>query len=166
MPGIRCGSARRAVGSTRATRLDLHALFETTYGKTGAPGRTLSVAEYARLYQRSKVSLAMTKDSVRQLKGRVFEIVHCGAMLMCDRNHHVSHYFTPGVEYVAYADYEDLVAKARYYLVHDDERLAIAAAGHRRAVSHYSHDVFWRSLLARLGASACAWNESSGGERT
>lgn len=129
-------------------------------------GRALSVAEYARLYQRSKISLAMTKDSVRQLKGRVFEIVHCGALLLCDRNHHVSHYFTPGVEYVTYAEYEDLVAKARYYLTHEDERLAIAAAGHRRAVSHYSHDVFWRSLLARLGASACAWNESSGGERT
>lgn len=126
-------------------------MFGTSAADTG---RALSVADYALLYKRSKISLAMTKDSVRQLKGRVFEIVHCGAMLLCDRNHHVSHYLRPGEDYVAYGDYDDLVGKARWYLDHDDERRRIAASGHRRAVSHYSHDVFWRSLLARLGACA------------
>lgn len=126
-------------------------MFGTSAADTG---RALSVADYAMLYKRSKISVAMTKDSVRQLKGRAFEIVHCGAMLLCDRNHHVSHYLRPGVDYVAYGDYEDLVGKARWYLDHDDERRRIAASGHGRAVSHYSHDVFWRSLLARLGACA------------
>ncbi len=116
--------------------------------------RALSIAEYARLYQTSKISLAMTKDSVRQLKGRVFEVLHCGAMLLCDRNHHVSHYLRPGVEYVTWNDYDDLVDKARYYLDHESERLAIARAGNARVRSHYNHEVFWRSLLARLGGSA------------
>ncbi|MEO6596212.1 MAG: glycosyltransferase [Planctomycetota bacterium] len=131
-------------------------MFATSAADTG---RVLSVAEYAQLYQRSRISLAMTKDRTRQLKGRVFEIVHCGALLLCDVNHHVSHYFDPGVEYVVYGDYEDLVQKASYYLTHEDERQAIAAAGHRRAVSHYNHEVFWRSLLARLQASAAGRHE-------
>lgn len=121
-------------------------------------GRALSIAEYARLYQTSRISLAMTKDSVRQLKGRVFEVLHCGAMLLCDVNHHVSHYLRPGVEYVVYRDYEDLVEKASYYLAHEDERRAIARAGHARVKSHYNHDVFWRSLLARLGGSAASFH--------
>ena len=121
------------------------------------PGRALSISEYANLYQRSRISLAMTKDTVRQLKGRVFEVLHCGALLLCDVNHHVSHYLEPGVEYVTWRDYEDLVDKACYYLEHEDERAAIAAAGHRRVVTHYNHDVFWRSLLARLGASAAGF---------
>ncbi len=120
-------------------------------------GRALPMAEYARLYQRSRISLAMTKDSARQLKGRVFEIVHCGALLFCDVNHHVQHHFTPGRDYVEYRDYEDLVAKLQHYVAHEDERAAIAAAGHRRATTYYNHDVFWRSLLARCGASAAIW---------
>jgi spore maturation protein CgeB len=116
--------------------------------------RALSIAEYAALYKRSKISLAMTKDAVRQLKGRVFEILHCGAMLLCDRNHHVSSYFTQGSEYVTWDDGEDLVQKCIHYLAHDDERRAIAAAGHRKVVGFYNHEIFWRSLLARLSATA------------
>jgi len=142
-------------------RIDVQ-MFGTSAADTG---RALSLADYALLYKRSKISLAMTKDSVRQLKGRVFEIVHCGALLLCDRNHHVSHYLRPGVDYVAYGDYEDLVAKAIWYLEHEHERRTIAASGHRRAVSHYSHEVFWRSLLARLGACAEGIHGESGGER-
>ena len=121
--------------------------------------RALSVAEYAALYQRSRISLAMTKDTVRQLKGRVFEIVHCGALLCCDVNHHVQQHFTPGRDYVEYHDYEHLVDRLQHYLRHEDERAAIAASGHRRATTYYSHDVFWRSLLSRCGASAIAWNQ-------
>lgn len=120
--------------------------------------RVLSVAEYAALYQRSRISLAMTKDTVRQLKGRVFEIVHCGALLCCDVNHHVQAHFTPGRDYVEYHDYEHLVDRLQHYLRHEDERAAIAASGHRRATTYFSHDVFWRSLLSRCGASAIAWN--------
>lgn len=124
--------------------------------------RTRTVAEYAALYQRSRISLAMTKDTVRQLKGRVFEIVHCGALLFCDVNHHVQQHFAPGREYVEYHDYEHLVDRLQHYLAHEDERAAIAAAGHRRASVHYSHDVFWRSLLSRCGASAAAFRHSPG----
>lgn len=120
--------------------------------------RALSVAEYAGLYQRSKISIAMTKDAVRQLKGRVFEVLHCGAMLLCDVNHHVSSYLRPGVDYVTWRDYEDLIEKARHYLQHDDERERIARQGHRQVTRFYNHEVFWRSLLARLGGTAAAFH--------
>lgn len=129
------------------------------FGTSAAdPKRALSLAEYARLYQTSKISLGMTKDNVRQLKGRVFEILHCGALLLCDRNHHVGHYLRAGVDYVVWDDYEDLVEKACYYLDHDEERLAIASAGHARVLRHCSHEVFWRGLLSRLGGSAAAFH--------
>jgi spore maturation protein CgeB len=79
-------------------------------------------------------------------------------------NHHVRYYFEPGREYVEYRDYEDLVAVLQHYLHHDDERAAIAAAGHRRATLHYSHQVFWRGLLARCGASATAFADRLEGD--
>ncbi|MCA8947866.1 MAG: glycosyltransferase [Planctomycetes bacterium] len=153
---VRYLSQRRAIVDRlrQETRVDVR-LFGTSAADTG---RALSIPDYARLFQTSKISLAMTKDAVRQLKGRVFEILHCGAMLLCDRNHHVSHYLEPMVEYVTYGDYEDLVAKARYYLDHEDERAAIARAGHARVKSHYDHRTFWNGILARLGGSAAAFH--------
>jgi spore maturation protein CgeB len=151
---VRYLSQRKAYAARlqQETRIPVQ-VFKTSAADTG---RALSVAEYAQLYQRSKVSLAMTKDAVRQLKGRVFEVLHCGAMLLCDVNHHVGAYLVAGEDYVTYRDYEDLVRKCQHYLAHDDERRAIAQQGHRKVKAFYGHDVFWRSLLARLGASAAA----------
>jgi hypothetical protein len=149
---VRYLSQRKAV----VAQLEQERRIAVQFFKTSAADtdRALSIAEYAALYKRSKISLAMTKDAVRQLKGRVFEILHCGAMLLCDRNHHVSSYFTQGSEYVTWDDGEDLVQKCIHYLAHDDERRAIAAAGHRKVVGFYNHEIFWRSLLARLSATA------------
>lgn len=113
--------------------------------------RQLSIREYAEVFQRSKISVALTMDSVKQLKGRVFEAIHCGAMLMCDINPYINTYLRPGVEYVPFHDYEDLVEKCAYYLAHEDEMEAVRRAGHAKVVKYYSSSVFWRSLLARAG---------------
>ncbi|GAB4145793.1 MAG: hypothetical protein Fur0037_13750 [Planctomycetota bacterium] len=143
----------------RERRIDVR-IFPTSAADTGV---ALSVAEYARLFQRSKISLALTKDSSRQLKGRVFEIAHCGALLLCDVNHHVAHYFDPGRDCVAFTDYEDMIEKCLYYLGHDAERMAIARSGYMKAKSYYNHEVFWRSLLARVGASASSFHAEGRG---
>jgi len=163
-PGLERGIDVSLVGEVRylsqrkafVQRLEQEQRIAVQLFRTSAadPGRALSIADYARIYQTSKISLAMTKDAVRQLKGRVFEVLHCGALLLCDVNHNVSSYLVPGQEYVTWRDYEDLVAKCRHYLAHDDERSAIARAGHRKVVTFYNHQVFWSSLLARLQASA------------
>ena len=118
------------------------------------PQRRLSNAEYARAYQQSKMSIVLTKDRVRQLKGRIFEVPLCGAMLLCDVNPYVDRFFTPHREYVPFVDYEDLIAKVRHYLEHDDERRAIAEAGSRKANRCYTARVFWDALFARLFAGA------------
>ncbi len=114
------------------------------------PARRLSNAEYARVYQRSRISIVLTKDRLRQLKGRIFEVPLCGAMLLCDVNPYVDRFFAPFREYVPFRDYEDLVAKARWYLAHEDERRAIAEAGSRRANRCYTARVFWDALFLRL----------------
>lgn len=151
---VRYLSQRQAYAARLAdeTRIAVQ-LFRTSAADTG---RALDVADYARIYQRSKISLALTKDAVRQLKGRVFEVLHCGAMLLCDHNHNVAHYLDDGTDYVTFDDYDDLIDKCRHFLAHADERRRIAAAGHQKVKRFYNHDVFWRSLLARLGGSAAA----------
>lgn len=112
--------------------------------------RRLSNEEYARVMQRSKISLALTKDRVRQLKGRLIEVPLCGAMLLADINPYVDRYFEPFREYVPFRDYEDMIRLCRYYLDKPAEREAIAMAGSRKANRFYSARVFWQSLFARL----------------
>lgn len=129
------------------TRIPVH-IVQTSAADTG---RMLSVAEYARYFQRSKISLCLTKDRVRQLKGRIFETVHCGAMLLCDSNPYINTYLRPGAEYVPFRDYEDMVGKVAHFLADDAARRRIADAGHARANQYYNSQVFWRSLLLRAG---------------
>jgi spore maturation protein CgeB len=114
------------------------------------PARRLSCAEYARVYQQSRLSVVLTKDRVRQLKGRIFEVPLCGALLLCDANPYVDRFFTPFREYVPFADYEQLIDACRHYLAHEDERRAIAAAGSRKANRCYTARVFWDALFARV----------------
>ena len=118
--------------------------------------RRLTNEQYARVFQQSKISLALSKDRVRQLKGRLLEIPLCGAMLLADINPYIDRYFTPFREYVPFRDYEDLIDLCRYYLDHEDERAAIALAGSRKANRFYSAQVFWQSLFARLFDRASA----------
>ncbi len=118
-----------------------------------SPKLRLEVEDYARIYKRSKVSLVLTKDRVRQLKGRIFEVTLCGALLLCDTNPHINRFFEPHREYVPFHDYEEMVAACLYYLEHDDERQTIARAGHRKATRFYHSRVFWSALFARLFAA-------------
>jgi spore maturation protein CgeB len=56
--------------------------------------------------------------------------------------------FSPGREVVTYESEDDLVEKIEHYLEHDDERIAIAAAGQRRTLGEHTY----RQLMAELAA--------------
>ena len=82
-----------------------------------------------------------------QVKMRHVEIAGAGGFQMSYWVNYLSDYFRPDEEISVYRSLEDLIAKVRYFLVHDDERSAIAAAGHRRAVSEHSGTHRLRKLL-------------------
>jgi hypothetical protein len=71
---------------------------------------------------------------------RLYESTGTGAMLLTDDGSNLGELFEPGREVVSFADAEDLVAKARHYLEHDDERLRIAAAGQARTLAEHSYE--------------------------
>ncbi len=70
---------------------------------------------------------------------RLYEATGVGSMLLTDAKSNLAELFTPGEEVVTYVDAEDLVEKARYYLEHDDERRAIAAAGQSRTLREHTY---------------------------
>ena len=70
---------------------------------------------------------------------RLFEATGSGAMLITDEKDNLDELFEVGIEVVSYRDADDLIDKVRYYLTHDDERAAIAAAGQARTLREHTY---------------------------
>lgn len=109
----------------------------------------LTPEAYAELHRRSKIGLNFSDARGRgaQVKGRVFEILLSGTMLMESANPETEKWLTPMVDYVPFDSTSDMLDKIRYYLAHEDERALIAAAGLKIAQSRYSAQHFWQFIL-------------------
>lgn len=121
---------------------------------TGSPGlskalqrRAVFGSEYAKALGGLKINIALLSE-VRAgasqgdlITTRTFEIPAAGGFMLHERNAEVAQYFTEGKECAMFADAGELADKIKYYLEHDEERRAIAAAGHLRCMtSGYSFD--------------------------
>lgn len=103
------------------------------------------------ILKRSKIVLNFSYGvASHQLKGRVFEAMLCGAMLMESENSQTRCYFTPGEDYVSFDSKYDLIDKIRYFLEHEDERLEIAARGELKARKYLNHTEFWGKVISKL----------------
>jgi spore maturation protein CgeB len=81
---------------------------------------------------------------------RLYEATGVGSLLLTDQGSNLAELFEPGREVVTYADVNDLVEKARYYLAHEDERRAIAAAGQARTLRDHTYELRMRELAQIL----------------
>ncbi len=97
--------------------------------------------DMAKIYSQSKI---VFNESTRgDLNMRVFEAISCGRLLLTDRiGNGLEELFTDKKHLVIYDDYDDLVAKARYYLNNQEERELIASNGRQEA--HYKHTYLHR----------------------
>jgi hypothetical protein len=122
------------------------------YHTGGQREQLVSLERYAEILRRSKISLNFSHGipGCHMLKGRVFEVLFSGTLLMESENAETSQYFTPMVDYVVFDSKQDLVDKVRYYLEHEDERQRIAYNGYMKATTEYNHDVFWNKVMGKL----------------
>lgn len=81
---------------------------------------------------------------------RLYEATGAGALLLTEAAPNLRDILEPGLEVVAYEGPRDLIEKARHYLEHEDERRAIAAAGHARTLREHTYEVRVRELVALL----------------
>jgi spore maturation protein CgeB len=86
-----------------------------------------------------------------QIKGRNFEVPGCGGFLLTERVPHLERYFEPGREIGVYDGADELVEQVGYWLEHEDERAAVAAAGYRRVLAEHTYDHRFEAIFARLG---------------
>ncbi|QUX97725.1 hypothetical protein C0J08_20940 [Marinomonas sp. CT5] len=121
----------------------------------GSLNKRLSDEEYAQVFMKSKISLNFSHSvgDRHQLKGRVFEVTLCGALLMEAENSETAKYFEPYEEYVPFKDKEDLLKKIHYYLENPSEREKIAAKGYQKATELYNHRKFWEKVITGLKLS-------------
>jgi hypothetical protein len=83
---------------------------------------------------------------------RLYETTGTGALLLTESAPNLSDLFEPGVEVVAYDSTDDLVDKVRHYLEHEDERAAIARAGHERTMAQHTYGHVIGDLAGMLEA--------------
>jgi spore maturation protein CgeB len=81
---------------------------------------------------------------------RLFEATGVGTLLLTDERVDLEGVFVPGEEVVTYSSASDLADKVRWYLEHDDERAAIAAAGQARTLREHTYAQRMRELAGVL----------------
>ena len=135
---------KRALGMLEAAEINV-------VRRGGQAESLMSIENYAATLRRSKIILNFARPvfdiSVHQCKGRVIEATLSGALLFEQANPETDRWLTRGRHYVAFDGERDLVDKTRYYLAHEQERAAIAAAGTEHAERHLSAQVFWHRAL-------------------
>lgn len=92
------------------------------------------------IYQCSKINLNISLKSI--LTGiplRSFEIMGSGGFLLSNYQKEYEEHFESGVDYVSYVDYDDLMEKTEYYLMHEKERREIAENGYRKVRERHTY---------------------------
>jgi spore maturation protein CgeB len=81
---------------------------------------------------------------------RLYEATGVGTLLVTDAKRNLGDLFEVGREVVEYESLDELVKLVRYYLDHEDERAAIAAAGQRRTLEEHTYEQRMRELASIL----------------
>jgi spore maturation protein CgeB len=102
-------------------------------------GNAVYGEEISKLFAVSKIHLNFLREQNKDSHNvRTLEIPGFGGFLLTQRSREqAEELFTEGKEIACFDSVEELKEKIRYYIEHEDERLAIAAAGHERAVREH-----------------------------
>lgn len=104
--------------------------------KMNIVNKTVWGEELIDLMIQSKIVLNITNSNFYCVETgvnlRIFEVLAAGAFLLTDHYDEIAQLFEVGKEIETYSSAKELREKVEYYLSHDKERIAIAAAGKRK----------------------------------
>lgn len=117
-------------------------------------GRGAYGDELTTIYCASKINLGLLSEAGGgtklgdQVTARTWQIPAAGGFMLHEQTAALAQYFVPGQETGVFATLADLAEKTRWFLDHEHERLAIAAAGHRRCLeSGYTYESAAQAIL-------------------
>lgn len=120
-------------------------------------GAALTGDYFARAIEHTRINLAVHHGAIGPdrwqdlTSTRTFEIPAAGGFMLHVDNEEVRSLYGPGREIDVFADIDRMIERIAHYLEHEDERAAIAAAGHRRCVPAYSLEHRAREVADLLG---------------
>jgi spore maturation protein CgeB len=90
---------------------------------------------------RSTKETAAAVDNLlpEQIKGRNFEVPGCGGFMLTGKAEDLDSYYQEGREIVSFRTIPELIEKIRYYLSHEEERIAVAEAGYKRTLNEHTY---------------------------
>lgn len=130
-------------------------------------GRYISHEKYAEVMRRSKIILNFSQFSISSIwdwhpltrehfsgrryddhvKGRVYEILHAGAVLLESANDEITKVLAPGQTYVPFTTPDDMEAQIRDLLENEKKRTSIGEAGRLLAESEFTSRGFWKKIM-------------------
>lgn len=125
------------------TRTSMHLVVED---------RGLFGEDYAKALCSFDINLGFLRKLNRDLQTtRSVEIPACGAFMLAERTSEHSAMFAEGLEAEYFESHNELIRKAKYYLMNPDERLRIAAAGRKRCVdTEYSYTAQAKRIISHV----------------
>jgi len=125
----------------------------------GTENGVVDAAEIPKIYRASRISLNFsgsgqhprgTGRADRQIKARTFEVPGAGGFLLTEVAPGLERYFDSDKEIAAFESPDQLVARARHFLEHPDQRDAVANAGHTRTMTDHSYERRLSEILAKV----------------
>ncbi len=96
----------------------------------------------AACFRTAKIVLnTLFPTEISGLNARAFEAAGCGAFQLMNESQAITRHFEPGREIEVFRNLAELREKIRFYLDHDDERIAIANAGAERAHREHTYAI-------------------------
>ena len=121
----------------------------------GWPRGSVSAEKAAEIFGRSRIILGIGtvghNDDVYTLKLRDFDAPMSGALYLTHRNPDLMTLYEENREIVCYGSIGECIEKARYYLGHPEDRVAIAARGLQRAQREHTWDRRFKQLFDVIG---------------
>ncbi len=92
-----------------------------------------------KVFKLSKINLNITLRNIQTgIPLRIFDIMGAGGFLITNYQEELLDYFEPGSDFIYYEDWDDLINKIDYFLVHEEERKQIAKNGYRKVKEQHS----------------------------
>ncbi len=100
------------------------------------------------IFRYSRVNINVTLRAIRTgIPLRVLDVLGCGGFLITNPQEEILEHFASGVDLVVYQSIEELYDKADWYLRHEEERLAVAAAGYERVKRDFTFEEAIRRMI-------------------
>lgn len=100
------------------------------------------------VFMNSKINLNITLRSIKTgIPLRAFDIMGSGGFLLTNYQEELFSYFEADKDFVYYTDYEDLMEKADYYLLHEEERKKIGSNGCRKVRGQHTMRLRIQNIL-------------------